>query len=62
MHLVPSPPPGLTMEEMVEEAELPGPLRLTKEVGVDWHIFCWVLVVVLEGKGVCLAAAGSRWA
>lgn len=38
MHFVPLALPPLTTEETVDEAALPGPLRLTS-VEVDWHMF-----------------------
>lgn len=40
MHFVfsPAPAPPLTIEEMVLDAAEPGPLRLTRVVGVEVHI------------------------
>jgi hypothetical protein len=45
MHFVPFALPPLTTEETVDEAALPGPLRLTRVEGVDWH-----MVVVIVGS------------
>jgi len=54
----PAPPSGFTMEEMVEEAAEPGPLRFTRVEEVEVHILAGRCCLIEVDEAVGLVFLG----